>query len=199
MTVKRPQCIIIAGVNGVGKSTFYSSNEYLFTGTIRINADEILRQQHGDWRKSADILRAMRQELIKIHQAIKEKQAFHMETTLSGNARTLLDIIAEARQQKFEISLYYLAVRSPQTAVERVQIRVKKGGHGVPEQTVLKRYVKTLSNLPKIAKVADRVRIFDNDVSNKLIYSRTNQNIDFNILPLYDWLPQEADIFPDYL
>jgi hypothetical protein len=35
----------------------------LFDKTIRINADEILRQMGGDWHKDSDNLKAMREEI----------------------------------------------------------------------------------------------------------------------------------------
>lgn len=47
--MSRPAFIIVAGVNGAGKTTLYMDNPELFANTKRINADEILRQQQGNW------------------------------------------------------------------------------------------------------------------------------------------------------
>lgn len=43
--------VIVAGINGAGKSTLYRLQPELFENTTRINADEILKQMGGDWRK----------------------------------------------------------------------------------------------------------------------------------------------------
>ncbi|EQA3598027.1 ATPase [Enterococcus faecalis] len=63
MTV-RPQYIIVAGVNGAGKSTLYRTVPQLFQDTQRINADEILNKNGGDWQKNSDNMKAMR-EVVK--------------------------------------------------------------------------------------------------------------------------------------
>lgn len=52
--------IIVAGINGAGKSTLYRARPELFTNTKRLNADEILQQLGGDWRKNSDNIKAMR-------------------------------------------------------------------------------------------------------------------------------------------
>lgn len=43
------QYIIVAGVNGAGKSTLYQTIPEIFEHTQRINADEILNKNQGDW------------------------------------------------------------------------------------------------------------------------------------------------------
>lgn len=48
--------ILIAGVNGVGKSTLYQSLQSL-QDMPRVNTDEILRE-FGDWRNAADVMAA---------------------------------------------------------------------------------------------------------------------------------------------
>jgi len=129
--MNRPTFIIVAGVNGAGKTTLYTDNHELFTNTRRINADEILQQQDGDWNNTADNLRSMREELREIHDALGQGTSIHMETTLAGNGYALKKIIAEAHANNYEISLLYVTVSSPQVAIQRVKSRVAKGGHGV--------------------------------------------------------------------
>ncbi len=48
--------ILIAGVNGVGKSTLYQSLQSLHD-IPTVNTDEILRD-FGDWRNTTDIMTA---------------------------------------------------------------------------------------------------------------------------------------------
>ena len=48
--------IIIAGVNGVGKSTLYQMYDE-FEGMPRVNVDEIVREI-GDWKNIRDVFAA---------------------------------------------------------------------------------------------------------------------------------------------
>ena len=51
--------IIFAGVNGAGKSTLYHLKESLAEGTVRINCDEILKREYGDWSNPENQVKAM--------------------------------------------------------------------------------------------------------------------------------------------
>lgn len=73
----KPRYIIVAGVNGSGKSTFYRAFLSYFINTQRINADEILRRNGGDWQKMSDNMKAMREVIHLINQAIENQISFH--------------------------------------------------------------------------------------------------------------------------
>jgi len=194
--MNRPTFIIVAGVNGAGKTTLYTDNHELFTNTRRINADEILQQQDGDWNNTADNLRSMREELREIHDALEQGTSIHMETTLAGNGYALKKIIAEAHANNYEISLLYVTVASPQIAIQRVKSRVAKGGHGVPADLILKRYQQSLVNLPTFSKLADNVKLYINNHTFQLIYLRQNKIVSLNQLALAPWLPQSMTLLP---
>jgi predicted ABC-type ATPase len=181
--------IIVAGVNGAGKSTLFETQPGLFKASKRVNADEILRQQQGDWRKRADNFRAMRQELILLKQTIMSGKSLHVETTLAGNGRTQLDLIELAHQQGYSITLLYVVVANAQLAVKRVQQRVLLGGHGVPTELVYKRYQQSLSNLGKLAQYCDNIQIFDNSQLLTLIYARQQQRVSLDLLVSVPGLP----------
>lgn len=66
----RPKYILIAGVNGAGKSSLYHLQPNIVKNTKRINADEILQRNHGDWHNQMDNFRAMRDELTEIKSAL---------------------------------------------------------------------------------------------------------------------------------
>ncbi len=46
--------------------------------------------------------------------------------------------------------------------LERVKVRVKLGGHDVPEEDQRRRYPRTLANMQKLMPKADLAAIFDN-------------------------------------
>lgn len=132
--------IIVAGINGAGKSTLYCTRPELFAHSKRLNADEILQAIGGNWRKDRDNFKAMREEIKQLHAALDYGQSIHVETTLAGQGKAQLNLIDRDHKSGFEVTLLYVAVKSEKMAINRVHERVKKGGHGVPDEVVKKRY-----------------------------------------------------------
>ena len=151
----RPRYIIVAGVNGAGKSTLYSSQPWLFEGTRRINADEWLKANGGDWRSPAD--------------NVKELWA------------VLKNLIDKAHAKGYEVTVLYVTLDSPETAIDRVADRVKKGGHGVDEDLIRKRYDRSKETLKVIAEAADNVLMFDNSKAFTQTYERRGNLIIYDI------------------
>ena len=63
-------------------------------------------------------------------------------------------------------SLFYIRLASVALALERVAARVARGGHDVPPQDVVRRFSRSLKNLPKAVSLADKVTILDNSSGN---------------------------------
>ena len=166
-----PLMLIVAGVNGAGKSTLYEVHPELFSNTERLNADEVLRQSGGDWRNPNDNFKAMKEVVSAINTLIATKTSFHWETTLSGNFHSLEKLLKKAKEQGFEIILFYVRLESAELAYERVLRRVQKGGHGVPKEVVEKRFKRSLSNFKAIkdSGLIDTVYIYDNSAAFKLV------------------------------
>ncbi len=61
-----------------------------------------------------------------------------------------------------DVQLIYIGINNPQTNIRRVRERVSRGGHHVPTQDILRRYERSLKNLPRAIQLVDRTRIFDN-------------------------------------
>ena len=62
------------------------------------------------------------------------------------------------------VKLYYIGLNSPELAVERVKDRVAKGGHGIPEDTIKKRYEASLDMLTRVLPLCNRATIYDNSI-----------------------------------
>lgn len=184
----QPKYCLIAGVNGAGKSSLYSLQPGIVKGTRRINADEILRQNHGDWHRQMDSFRAMRTELTEIRVALANQESIHVETTLAGNGKTHLELIAKAKSKGYEVDLIYVTLDQVQTAISRVQDRVSKGGHGIAPELITKRFRQSLLNLPIIAAQCDEIMIYDNTKRLTLVYDQLKQNVAYNRLIEYPWL-----------
>src|SRR6266481_4202618 len=68
------------------------------------------------------------------------------------------------------VRLIYVLLDSPQRNMERVRLRVKKGGHGVPEDKILERHARSLEQMPWFLEQADQAWLYDNSgASPKLI------------------------------
>ncbi|WP_438465798.1 zeta toxin family protein [Streptococcus pluranimalium] len=158
----KPVFILVAGVNGAGKSTLYSVYPAFFEGSIRLNADEILRDFGGDWRVTSDNAKAMRMEVNMIKQYFQEKTSFHMETTLAGNAHSHLKRINKAKELGYHTIMHYIRLDSAEEAISRVHDRVNKGGHGVESEVIRKRYESSLSNFEVLKDKVDEVFIWEN-------------------------------------
>lgn len=151
--------ILIAGVNGSGKSTFYSST---FASYPLINSDVILAELGLDWKSRTNQFYAMEEALHRIYHNFENGVSFYQETTLAGNG--CFRLIEKAHEKHFFIKMCYIGVDNPQIAIARVKKRVLNGGHGVDEDTIMRRYTASLRNLLKIIPLCDEVIIYDNSL-----------------------------------
>lgn len=189
--MKKSEYVIVAGINGAGKSTLYRLQPELFDNTERINADEILQNMGGDWRKEIDNFRAMREEVKQLHESLNNYKSIHVETTLAGSGKAQLNLIDEAHKKGFEVTLLYVTVNSAELAINRVNERVTNGGHGIPPETIKKRYGQSYNNLPSVAFKSDNVFIYDNSKTFVNVYTRKHNQVEINDLKKYPWINQE--------
>lgn len=67
-----------------------------------------------------------------------------------------------AKARGFQVRLIYVLLNSPELNVERVKLRVKKGGHDVPKAKIFQRRERSLQQLPWFLKNCDLAWVFDN-------------------------------------
>ncbi|MBB4859526.1 putative ABC-type ATPase [Novosphingobium chloroacetimidivorans] len=95
-----------------------------------------------------------------IEASIVVHKTIGVETVLStGKYRRLVD---KAKELGFAIWLIYVVLDSPERSIERIKLRVAKGGHHVPDDKVRKRYMSSLDQLPWFLDRADQAWIWDN-------------------------------------
>lgn len=86
---------------------------------------------------------------------------FGFETTLSG--KTYVKLLQDLKRREYQIHLYFLWIHSVNLALERIDTRVKRGGHDVPESIVRRRFDKSLPNFFRFYQpLVDSWVIFDN-------------------------------------
>lgn len=67
-----------------------------------------------------------------------------LESTLSGN--TLMGLIERARHAGYRVSIVLEWLESADHCVARVEERMRKGGHSIPEAEVRRRFPRSLAN-----------------------------------------------------
>jgi predicted ABC-type ATPase len=158
-----PVFFLLAGPNGAGKSTLYKA--LLARGTIPaeaefINADlyESAHLQHiRDLTERSEAAREWADER-RAH-CVAQGISFVSETVFSHESK--LQLIDDARAAGFFVTLLVVAIDNPQRLLERVQQRVREGGHDVPAERILARYPRTLSNLTLAVRRADVAFLYD--------------------------------------
>jgi predicted ABC-type ATPase len=147
----RPRLLVFAGPNGSGKSTVTKGLPIV---GIYVNADEIKRVSG-----CSDLEAAQEAEKIR-HLLLDGKQDFTFETVLSTDRN--LNLLRQAKSAGYEIQAVFVLTCSSDINVRRVEERVRSGGHDVPEEKIRSRYTRSLQNLAKLVRIADRTRVIDN-------------------------------------
>ncbi|MFN0161065.1 MAG: AAA family ATPase [Burkholderiales bacterium] len=153
--------LIIAGPNGAGKSTF--ANEYLVQDAhcpVFVNAD-LIAAGLSPFQPERAAMRAGRIMLKEIRHNVECGTTFGFETTLSG--RGYARMIPGWQAAGYHVKLIFLSLRSPALAVARVAMRVRQGGHGIPEAVIRRRFESGLANFHGIySNLVDTWVLYDN-------------------------------------
>jgi predicted ABC-type ATPase len=155
---------MIAGPNGSGKSSLYSNTDIeAFDQSVWIINPDLLTDRIAQVENLPQ-LEANLEAVVRIETwleaSIRAHQTVGVETVLSTDKYRRL--VLAAKENQFEFRLIYVVLASPDLNVERVRLRVKKGGHGVPERKIRERWVKSIRQLPWFLEQADLAFIFDN-------------------------------------
>ena len=152
---------IISGSNGAGKTTAsYTILPEMLDCDEFVNADEIAKGL-SPFRPEKAAIQAGRLMLTKINYLIETGQDFAFETTLA--TRSYKNIVIKAKEKGYKVTLLFFWLRTSNLAVKRVEIRVKEGGHNIPEETIRRRYENGLRNFFNIFKpIVDEWMFIDN-------------------------------------
>lgn len=122
---------IIAGANGAGKTT---SSFSVFPEILKckeyVNADSIAKAL-SPFNEDSVSKEAGKILLKRIDKLISEKVDFAFETTLSS--KSILGIIRKANSYDYKIIILFFYLDSFRIAIQRVNERVKQGGHNIPK------------------------------------------------------------------
>ena len=143
--------MVVAGPNGAGKSTYATS--MMADRVTVIDPDRPASRPLN----SVTIGRGVLEEVRRL---LERGESFAVETTLSGKLPRRWITLAKGRG--YDVTLYYIALSSPEIAIGRVRRRVERGGHDVPERDIRRRFARSLIELRIIAPLVDRLVVMDN-------------------------------------
>lgn len=172
----KPRCIVIAGANGAGKTTFaleYLPNEARILNFV--NAD-LIASGLSPLRPKFAAVAAARMMLDEVDRLVQERADFGWESTLSG--LTHVKRLQIMKELGYYVEIMYLRLASPQLALRRVGARVRQGGHDVPKGDVLRRFSRSWRNFEThYRSLADAWAVYDSSRRlPKLMESNLNRN-----------------------
>lgn len=159
---------IIAGCNGAGKTTasmtmlpeIWKCREF-------VNADEIAKGL-SPFNPEGVAIEAGRLMLQRIDVLLEGAESFSIETTLS--TRSYAKLVERAHAKGYVVNLLFFWLNSPQSAIMRVAKRVSEGGHNIPQDVILRRYVLGISNFFNIYKdIVDCWTLVDNSQNPRVV------------------------------
>jgi predicted ABC-type ATPase len=172
--------LVFAGPNGSGKTTATRGSAII--GTY-VNADDIKAESGSTDLEAAQQATAWRERLLSAG------AEFTFETVLSTDRN--LDLLRRAKSAGYEIRSVFVLTANPSLNAARVRARVAAGGHGVPEDKIRRRYVRSLANLPELVELSDIAIVIDNTGDDPVqIYAQDPLGV--FIEPTADW--SEAEI-----
>lgn len=179
-----PLAVFLIGTNGCGKS---SLRNYLNLADIQTNIDpDVLNRIYKNKYPKTYQIESAKKALKMYDDALANRLNICLESTLSG--RGTMERIKAAKAAGYYVIGFYIGLNSVELNIERIALRVARGGHDIPADTVRRRFFESANNLVKIKDSFDLLHIIDNsETFFNLQYSISNRNIDYHIRNLVSW------------
>jgi predicted ABC-type ATPase len=159
---RQSRIYVLAGVNGAGKSSIGGA-VFRASGADYYNPDEAASalMAANPILTQADANSAAWHEGVKLlKRAISERKDFAFETTLG--AHTIPRLLEQAALQGIEIYIWYVGLTTPELHIERVQARVRRGGHDIAAEHIHRRFDHSRLNLIELMPHLTALRVYDN-------------------------------------
>lgn len=155
-----------------------------------INPDELakrIRDFEGLEPLDANLASVQRIEAW-LYASLDAQQTIGVETVLSTPKYRAL--VEHAKSRGFTVNLIYVFLDSVDLNIERVHLRVQKGGHAVPEDRIRSRRLRSFEQFSWFFGAADRVDVYDNSgASPQLVLTKRADSV----MVYDDLLPQLVD------
>jgi predicted ABC-type ATPase len=154
-----PTLFVIAGPNGIGKTT--SSYDLVPVNTPIINSDEIAKEIRKDLPSSINLQEYVNHEAVRLmEEQRKEKKSFAIETNLA-DIETWKFLI-KVQETGYELHIVYLSTGNLAMLNNRIKERIRLGDHFVRPNIVEERYTNSLKLLNHYFDKANKLQLFDN-------------------------------------
>jgi predicted ABC-type ATPase len=156
----RPFVLVLAGVNGAGKSSVGGSILQA-QGLTWFNPDSFARELVARSGASRDVADgdAWAYGKAQLEAAIANRTSFAFETTLGGT--TIARLLADAAATH-DVMMIFCGLASLELHLARVQLRVRAGGHDIPEAKIRERWDSSRQNLIALLPRLAHLQVFDN-------------------------------------
>ncbi len=159
---KRPTILVLAGVNGAGKSSI--GGEFAQTdGNFFFNPDQVaarIRSLHPDISHGLANAHAWQIGKSLLEEAIRTGRDYRFETTLGG--RTIPSLLDGASAAGHQLHVWFCGLSSPELHLARVRRRAGRGGHDIPEEKIRERWRSSRENLVRLLPLIHHLRVYDN-------------------------------------
>lgn len=136
-------------------SLFKKAESEGYSIDITLNGNNIVSSN----KKTHSYEAALIADLIR-HELLAIGKKMSIETVMSHKSK--IDFIVQANKNGYKVYLYFICTESSDINVERVELRVEKGGHSVDPKKIISRYKNSLNLLRKAIPFCYRTFIFDN-------------------------------------
>jgi len=87
-----------------------------------------------------------------------------------------IDFIKKAAANGYRIEVVFVSLESADLCYQRVQDRVKRGGHDVERSKVFSRYEKAMNYLKEYIRIADVASVYDNSGNVPVLVFSKNED-----------------------
>lgn len=179
----------VAGPNGAGKTTYVERVLLSRTRWPFINADNLAREKWPE-APAEHAYEAAAAAADLRQRAIATRSSFIAETVFSHESK--LDLLTTARRAGYLTRLHVVMIPM-ELAVERVAVRVRLGGHDVPDRKIRRRYERLWVLVGRGIEIVDAAIVLDNSSVRHPFrpVARFRRGIPLGPADWPDWTPRE--------
>ncbi|GIP20689.1 zeta toxin family protein [Paenibacillus sp. J22TS3] len=177
---------VFAGNNGSGKSTIRNLIVDRLGVSVNIDPDALARKMNGQLPEKNKI--SAGKAAIRIaRECIRNRWDFTVETTLAGG--NVIRQMQDAKEQGFEIIMFYVGLGDVRLNIERVATRVRNGGHHIESEDIIRRHVTSMNNLLTHLDQIDQLIVIDNsNTDGEIILEANNSGVKYYSVELPEWV-----------
>ena len=179
---------VFAGNNGSGKSTIRNLIIDRLGISVNVDPDSLARRIDSE-NPEKHRVSAGKDAIKLVRECIKNKRDFSIETTLAGG--NAIRQMQEAKDNGFEVIMFYVGLGDYRLNIDRVAARVKNGGHDIPTEDIIRRDQTSMKNLLAHLYLLDHLIVIDNSDLDGVIVLEADVN--------HNVIKYMAEIIPNWV